>query len=75
LVDGKVVAYKKAVTQVAYYELLNSGHFAYSDAPAVIKNILKDLVVPGEHQEKRGGDQEHIRHEHANPIEINEEIQ
>jgi hypothetical protein len=36
------------VTQVAYYEVLGSGHFVYSDAPNVIKNILKELPITEE---------------------------
>lgn len=40
-VNGKVVGYRKSVPQVAYYELLNSGHFSYSDQPSVISAIVK----------------------------------
>lgn len=42
-VGDKVVGYRKAVTQVAYYELLNSGHFMYNDQASVVSAILSDL--------------------------------
>lgn len=38
--------------QVAYYELLNGGHFAYTDVPFVITNILKELVTVSKDEKK-----------------------
>lgn len=46
--NGKVVGYRKAVPQIAYYELINSGHFAYQEQADVICNILKELLPSGE---------------------------
>lgn len=62
---GKVVGYRKQVKQIAYYELLNAGHFSYNEQPAVIVNILKESVIPTASITSRlRGSNEHIGHRH-----------
>jgi hypothetical protein len=46
------VAYTKAIPQLAYYEVLKSGHFTHTDQPLVIKSILKGLVSSSENEGK-----------------------
>jgi len=41
VLDGTVVGYSKAVKQVSYTELLNSGHHLLHDQPKVLSSLFK----------------------------------
>lgn len=44
MIDGTTVGYGKAVKQVAYSEILNSGHHILHDQPKTMNYLFKSWV-------------------------------
>lgn len=44
MIDGTIVGYTKSVKQIAYSEILNSGHFILHDQPKVLSVLFKTWV-------------------------------
>lgn len=49
-INGTVQARSKAVKQVAYAEVINSGHYLWIDKPLVVNSLLKDWLGVKEEQ-------------------------
>lgn len=45
MIEGKVVGYAKAVRQVAYSEVIESGHHMFHDNPAVLGPMFKNWLA------------------------------
>jgi hypothetical protein len=45
VIDGVTVGYSKAVKQVAYTEIINSGHHLFHDAPKIMNVLFKTWVA------------------------------
>ena len=45
MIDGKTVGYNKAVKQVAYAQILNTGHYAIHDQGQYVNSIITDWVA------------------------------
>jgi len=43
-INGTVQARSKSVKQVAYSEVINSGHYLFVDKPYVVNTLLKDWL-------------------------------
>jgi hypothetical protein len=44
VIDGSIVGYYKAVKQMAYSEILESGHHVLHDQPKVLSVLFKSWV-------------------------------
>lgn len=44
VIDGKTVGYSKAVKQIAYSELIDSGHHLFHDSTKVLSTLYKSWV-------------------------------
>jgi hypothetical protein len=44
VIDGVTVGYSKAVKQITYTEIINSGHHLFHDAAKTLKPLFKTWV-------------------------------
>lgn len=44
VIDGTIVGFAKAVKQVAFSQIINSGHHLFHDAPQTLSVLFKSWV-------------------------------